>query len=600
MEACELLLRAVVKTLATALAESEAADSGVAALAALEQCMMPLFRLLHEHHSEKRHEQAIDLVDAVLPVILAPLEPERAPSRALASARGAAAEGAPAADLGSPDRLACASLRVLLQVVAHAPATRTWRDPVGRLCASATFFLRLTRTTLPLWARVANAWLGLETPKAAVGSLLTGKGGRTVGWFASAAADADAHADQLRRLSFALWVGEHNQYVGALQGMLIDRVVAGFKYGAADRRLERTRAAVQVEALLCTRVLSVRVAAEHLTALWPIAMAELQRVLLAPLEARPALLLAACQLVDTLLAVLPDTFSPFGWMFVPDGAITSAQDYDDAIGPQHGAQLAAAEEVNGSSCAPLAPLPPPTPPTLAAEHAHDDAPGAQWPTADSFAEAASWARHGAEARQAEARRAEAIRGHQRRLLEARRAQDDAIAAKAAAAITAASSALYNTRLEGDGADEGGRRWDALDAEPSSVRSSHSSLPASDFAALLEPLAHLAAPCAAPYDAHATAAATAAAMADTATTPPSRGLLRPSADGRRRPLLGMRCLSHASELAPFASQLHRHLAASALLPRCAEVDLPLLEVLLGCEFVSSTEAAAMLAPHLLST
>ena len=49
------------------------------------------------------------------------------------------------------------------------------------------------------------------------------------------------------------------------------------------------RASVQVEALRCTRVLAVRVAAEHLTALWPVAIAELQRVLLAPLEARPAL-----------------------------------------------------------------------------------------------------------------------------------------------------------------------------------------------------------------------------------------------------------------------------------------------------------------------
>jgi hypothetical protein len=47
-------------------------------------------------------------------------------------------------------------------------------------------------------------------------------------------------------------------------------------------------------------------------------------------------------------------------------------------------------------------------------------------------------------------------------------------------------------------------------------------------------------------------------------------------------------------------MRKLLAASAILPRCAEVDLPLLDVLLGCEFVAPSEAELMLAPHLLST
>lgn len=141
--------------------------------------------------------------------------------------------------------------------------------------------------------------------------------GKTVGWFASKASEAEATADLLRRLSFALWVGEHNQYVGALQGLLIERVVAGFKFGLGNERAEAVRWVVQVQALLAMRVLAIRIAPEHLTSLWPIAMAELQRVLLAPHTARPALLLAACQLVDTVLTVLPDDFSPFGNMPLP-------------------------------------------------------------------------------------------------------------------------------------------------------------------------------------------------------------------------------------------------------------------------------------------
>lgn len=80
---------------------------------------------------------------------------------------------------------------------------------------------------------MTNAWLSLETPKAAVTILLSGKMGVTAGFFASRQQEAEAQADLLRRLAFALWVGERNQYVGALQGMLIDRLVAAFKFGSA-------------------------------------------------------------------------------------------------------------------------------------------------------------------------------------------------------------------------------------------------------------------------------------------------------------------------------------------------------------------------------
>ena len=59
---------------------------------------------------------------------------------------------------------------------------------------------------------------------------------------------------------------------------------------------------------------------------------------------------------------------------------------------------------------------------------------------------------------------------------------------------------------------------------------------------------------------------------------------------------MRSLQHTSDLAPFAAELRDHLAASALLPRSSEIDHPLLELLIGCEFVSTREAELMLSPH----
>jgi hypothetical protein len=205
----------------------------------------------------------------------------------------------------------------------------------------------------------------------------------------------------------------------------------------------------------CARVLAVRVSPENLTSLWPIAMAELQRVLLHPSAAQPALLLAACQLIDMLLTVLPDDFAPFGWMFVP------------------GSQAAAspAAEASGSP--------------------------------------------------------------------------------------------------------------------------------SEFAALLAPLAAQR-PSACPSP-----------PADRAACPPpdsspnaprawrggGGGLLAPAADGRRRPLLALRTLTDMSELAPFASRLHDHLVRSALEPRGTEIDHEMIDVLLGCAFLSPAEAAREIRPHL---
>ena len=52
---------------------------------------------------------------------------------------------------------------------------RAWRKHVGRMFGSVFFFHGLSRQSLPLWARVINAWLSLETPKAAMGALLARK-----------------------------------------------------------------------------------------------------------------------------------------------------------------------------------------------------------------------------------------------------------------------------------------------------------------------------------------------------------------------------------------------------------------------------------------
>ena len=122
-----------------------------------------------------------------------------------------------------------------------------WRKPISKLFGSHNFFLVLQRRTLPLWAQLVDAWLRLETPKAAMSGLISGRLGRKAGWFAGKADEAEAQAEILRRINFALWAGEFNQYVGALQGMLIHSVVSGFKFGLGSDRANAIRWIVQVK-----------------------------------------------------------------------------------------------------------------------------------------------------------------------------------------------------------------------------------------------------------------------------------------------------------------------------------------------------------------
>jgi len=430
-------------------------DMGVLCLLGLERTMMPLLSALFPPKPSGR-EHAMELLVALLPAVMSPLET-------------VVSGGAPRA---RTERLAHAALLVLLRVIAVPSTTRAWRKPVGRLFGSPGFFAGLSRRTLPLWARAVNAFLCLETPKVAISTLLAGKTGITAGWFASRAQEAEAQADLLRRLSFALWVGERNQYVGALQGMLIDRLVAAFKFGStAGDSASSVRWVVQVGAMQCARVLAVRVAPENLTSLWPIAMAELQRVLLNPSAAQPALLLAACQLVDMLLTVLPDDFAPFGWMFVPRSGGTSSP-------PPYG------------------------------------------PSASEFA-----------------------------------------------ALLAPLAALRPATRPSSPPTE---------APPSSMAISISpTRPSGSGAITRPPLADLS----------------------FSRRPSGGSLLAPSPDGRRRPLLALRTLTDMSELAPFASRLHDHLTRCALETRGTEIDVPMIDLLLGCAFLSPLEAARAIRPHL---
>ena len=287
------------------------------------------------------------------------------------------------------------------------------------------------------------------------------------------------------------------------------------------------------------RVLAIRIASGHLTALWPIAMAELQRILLSPHAARPALLLAACQLIDTVLTVLPDDFSPFGWMFVPSGWTPPDQPLAPfSSEPPSGRSSAADFRTTSAYFQP--------PPTFTAEPPDSPSRALGAPVCASASSAGG---------------------------------------DAFASTSSLPDFTSGRSTNGGVPDASTLSVGSVGALPVPKIRTHPSMGphASEFAALLEPIIRLG---------------TEHPTIDEVEPMTSRraGLLKPSPDGRRRPLLGLRTLNHASDLTPFATHLRSHLAANALLPRAHEVDTPLVELLVGCEFLSGREAEVTLAPY----
>ncbi|KAJ1636984.1 hypothetical protein T492DRAFT_955515 [Pavlovales sp. CCMP2436] len=204
-------------------------DSSSLLLCLLCSRLLPLLRALHAHRLANRPNGVVDVISEILPLVLLPLE-QPPPAHGAARMR---------------PRMA---LRLLCSII----------------------------EVLQLWARVINTLSDLETPKLAVSALLLMRDAEALSLFASKEAEAASGALLLKRLAFLLYAGERDQYVGALQGVIFKKLVASLKYSSLHAHV------VQAEVLLVVRVLAVRVTPRHLQALWPIALAELKRVLAQP------------------------------------------------------------------------------------------------------------------------------------------------------------------------------------------------------------------------------------------------------------------------------------------------------------------------------
>ncbi|KAL2915392.1 hypothetical protein HK105_205008 [Polyrhizophydium stewartii] len=133
--------------------------------------------------------------------------------------------------------------------------------------------------------------------------------------FVSREQEFATRAHMLRRLSFVLLAGPvdfHHPQLPTIQ----EKIVEVFKSGSETLALE---------GFFCLRVLFCRVTAKHMATFWPTILSELVRTFsLCIRDAasdKPedlAMLLAACKLLDMLLALGIEEFQIFQWLFVTE------------------------------------------------------------------------------------------------------------------------------------------------------------------------------------------------------------------------------------------------------------------------------------------
>eukprot|EP00002_Diphylleia_rotans_P025783 TRINITY_DN5114_c0_g1_i4.p1 TRINITY_DN5114_c0_g1~~TRINITY_DN5114_c0_g1_i4.p1 ORF type:complete len:2006 (-),score=388.98 TRINITY_DN5114_c0_g1_i4:487-6504(-) len=109
----------------------------------------------------------------------------------------------------------------------------------------------------------------------------------------------------LKRLAFVLLCGDvdqHHSAFGEIQEKIAECIKASY-----------SGAPLIPAVLLCARVLLVRMSKENLTSLWPTIINEVIRIFIEKKDKE--LQLAACKFIDFAIAVVPEEFHFFEWMF---------------------------------------------------------------------------------------------------------------------------------------------------------------------------------------------------------------------------------------------------------------------------------------------
>eukprot|EP00736_Rhodelphis_marinus_P001061 Rmarinus@m.5389 len=191
----------------------------------------------------------------------------------------------------------------LLAALCRRPHTaRAWQRDVLDLFHDGDFFMA-DADTLGLWGKVIDALISLDKLSLAY---IMDKSPGTV--FVSRETEQTHRMRLLKRLSFVLWSGTQDKYVGSLPAIL-EKLVESIRFSSAER--------VHCQVLLCLRVLVARISPGHLNLYWPMVLTELIRVFDAR-ERSPTLILSALKFLDLLLVLQPEAFHFHRWMLIAD------------------------------------------------------------------------------------------------------------------------------------------------------------------------------------------------------------------------------------------------------------------------------------------
>lgn len=204
---------------------------------------------------------------------------------------------------------------IMAEMVKIPAALKAWRAPISEAFTDTRFF-NANPASSPRWRLLVKTLM--ESDKTVIAELI-GKitAAPSANIFANREYEMLLRSLNLRRLSYALFAGERNQYLGqlpAIQEKLVDLL-----------RNPTLAPVVLSEVYLCMRVLLCRLSPHNMNSFWPVILTEMFRVFEQCIGSPPAdgsedlmVILAACKFLDLVLVLQTEEFQTHQWMFVTD------------------------------------------------------------------------------------------------------------------------------------------------------------------------------------------------------------------------------------------------------------------------------------------
>ncbi|KAF8313993.1 hypothetical protein DL93DRAFT_1101270 [Clavulina sp. PMI_390] len=206
-------------------------------------------------------------------------------------------------------------LDLLAELVKIAAASKVWKPIVSDAFGDSRFFNASPAASLK-WRPLIKGLI--DTDKQSVNDLLAKMAAApSATIFTSRETEMLLRSLNLRRLSYAVYTGDRNQFLAQLP-VIQERLVDILRPGAVAP-------IVHSEVYLCMRILLCRLSPHNLSSFWPVMLTELLRVFQQVLSSPPAdksdelqLVLSTCKFLDLLLTLQTEEFQVHQWIFITD------------------------------------------------------------------------------------------------------------------------------------------------------------------------------------------------------------------------------------------------------------------------------------------